>query len=54
MACTDAATGKLRYVICVVGRDRTDFRFTPFGHLIDGIPFDTYVPPPFEPDPTAS
>jgi hypothetical protein len=31
--------------ICAVGRDGTDFVFTPFGHLADGNPFDVYVPP---------
>jgi len=54
MECTDAATGEPRYVICVVGRDRTDFLFTPFGRLADGNPFDAYLPLPFEPDPSAS
>jgi hypothetical protein len=42
---TDAATGELRYVICAVGRDGTDFLFTPFGHLADGNPFEAYLPP---------
>jgi hypothetical protein len=45
MECADAATGETRYVICAVGRDGTDFLFTPFGHLADGNPFDAYVPP---------
>ncbi len=45
MECTDAVTGEARYVICAVGRDGTDFVFTPFGHLADGNPFDAYVPP---------
>ncbi len=55
MECAGAATGGPRYVICAVGRDGTDFVFTPFGHLADGNPFDTYVPPsatlPDEPTP---
>ena len=41
----DAATGEPRYVICAVGRNGTDFVFTPFGHLADGNPFDAYLPP---------
>ncbi|EFI53005.1 DUF6117 family protein [Afipia sp. 1NLS2] len=45
MECTDAATGDTRFVICAVGRDGTDFMFTPFGHLPDGNPYDAYVPP---------
>ena len=43
--CADAATGDIRYVICAVWRDGTDFIFTPFGHLADGNPYDAYVPP---------
>jgi hypothetical protein len=45
MECADAVTGEVRYVICAVGRDGTNFVFTPFGHLADGNPFDAYVPP---------
>ena len=45
MECSDAATGEPRYVICAVGRNGTDFVFTPFGHLADGNPFDAYLPP---------
>lgn len=45
MECTDAATGEARYVICAVGRDKGDCVFTPFGHLVDGNPFDAYRPP---------
>lgn len=45
MECTDAATGDVRYVICAVGHDGTDFLFTPFGHLAAGNPYDSYVPP---------
>jgi len=42
--CTDAITGEPRYVICV-GREGTDYLFTPFGHLADGNPYDAYLPP---------
>jgi Family of unknown function (DUF6117) len=45
LECTDAANGEPSYVICAVGRDGTDFLFTPFGHLADGNPFDAYLPP---------
>jgi hypothetical protein len=38
MECTDAVTAEPRYVICAVGRDGTDYVFTPFGHLADGNP----------------
>ena len=44
--CTDAATREIRHVICAVSRDGVDFVFTPFGHLADGNPYDTYLPPP--------
>jgi hypothetical protein len=39
MECTDAITGEPRYVICAVGREGTDYLFTPFGHLADGNPY---------------
>ena len=45
MECTDAVTGEPRYVVCAVGREGTDYVFTPFGHLIDGNPYDVYLPP---------
>jgi len=45
MECADAKTGEPRYVVCAVGRDGTDFIFTPFGHLADGNPYDAYLPP---------
>ena len=45
MECVDALTGEPRYVICAVGRDGTEFVFTPLGHLADGNPFDAYLPP---------
>lgn len=44
MECTDAITGERRYVICAVGREGTDYLFTPFGHLVDGNPYDAYLP----------
>jgi hypothetical protein len=45
MECADALTGETRYVICAVGREGSDFLFTPFGHLADGNPYEAYVPP---------
>jgi Family of unknown function (DUF6117) len=45
MECTDAVTGEPRYVICAVGREGTDYLFTPFGHFADGNPYDAYLPP---------
>ena len=45
MESTDAITGKPRYVICDVGREGTDYLFTPFRHLADGNPYDAYLPP---------
>ncbi len=45
MQCADAITGESRYVICAVGREGTDYLFTPFGHLTDGNPYDAYLPP---------
>ncbi|SMH29768.1 DUF6117 family protein [Mesorhizobium australicum] len=51
MECLDAETAQPRYVICAVGRDGTDYTFTPFGHLAEGNPFDAYGPPdPADPD----
>lgn len=38
MECLDAATGEPRYVLCAVGRDGSDYLFTPFGHLAPGNP----------------
>ncbi|MBA4090095.1 MAG: hypothetical protein C0494_05815 [Sphingobium sp.] len=46
MECTDARTGELRYVLCGVGRDSRGYAMTPFGHLAEGNPFETYVTPP--------
>jgi hypothetical protein len=45
MECIEVATGETRYVICAVGRDGSDYVFTPFGHLADGNPFEAYRPP---------
>jgi hypothetical protein len=45
MECVDAATEEPRYEICAVGRDGADYLFTPFGHLVDGNPYDAYAPP---------
>ena len=45
MECTDAITGEPRYVICAVGREGTDYVFTPFGRLADGNPYDADLPP---------
>jgi len=36
----------LGYVVCAVGcGDNGDYAFTPFGHLAEGNPFETYRPP---------
>jgi hypothetical protein len=45
MECQDAQTGEPRFVICAVGRDGSDYVMTPFGHLVEGNPYDAYVPP---------
>lgn len=45
MECADAATGSPRYVICAVGRENTDYIFTPFGHLAEQNPYEAYRPP---------
>ena len=45
MECIDAITGEPRYVICAVGREGTDYVFTPFGHLAAGNPYHAYLPP---------
>lgn len=45
MECLDAQCGEIRYVICAVGRDGSDMVMTPFGHLADGNPYDSYLPP---------
>lgn len=45
MECQDAQTGESRSVICAVGRNGSDYVMTPFGHLVEGNPYDAYVPP---------
>jgi hypothetical protein len=45
MECQDAQTGEPRFVICAVGRNGADYVMTPFGHLVEGNPYDAYVPP---------
>jgi hypothetical protein len=45
MECLEVATGEECYVICAVGRNGSDFVFTPFGHLAPGNPYDAYRPP---------
>jgi hypothetical protein len=32
-------------VICAVGRNGSDYVMTPFGHLVEGNPYDAYIPP---------
>lgn len=43
--CTEAGTGVTRFVLCAIGRDQSDYVMTPFGHLADGNPFESYLPP---------
>ena len=46
MECVDTLTGAPRYVICAVGRsENEDYLFTPFGHLAETNPYETYRPP---------
>lgn len=45
MKCLGVETGQIRYVICAIGRDGSDYVFTPFGHLAEGNPYDAYRPP---------
>lgn len=45
MECTEVESGKIRYVLCAVGRERLDYVLTPFGHLAPGNPYDAYIPP---------
>ena len=45
MECQDTQTGQPRFVICAIGRDGSDYVMTPFGHLVEGNPYDAYVPP---------
>lgn len=54
MECTDAVTGEPRYLVCAVGREGTDYVFAPCGHLVDGNPYDAYLPPPETPQPQSS
>lgn len=44
MEYTVAVTGEPLYVIGAVGREGTNYIFTPFGHLVDGNRYDAYVP----------
>ena len=43
--CTEADSGETRYVLCAVGRDKSDYVMTPFGHLALGDPYEAYIPP---------
>lgn len=45
MECLDAATREPRYVLAAVGRDGDAYVFTPVGHLAEGDPFASYLPP---------
>ena len=45
MECQDTQTGEPRFVICAIGRDGSDYVMPPFGHLVEGNPYDAYVPP---------
>ena len=46
MECMDTLTSEPRYVICAVGRgENDDYLFTPFGHLSETNPYETYRPP---------
>ena len=45
MECLDATTREPRYVLCAVGRDGSEYVFTPFGHLAPNNPFEAYLPP---------
>jgi hypothetical protein len=43
---TESCGGIIRHAaLCAVGREGTDYLFTPFGHLADGNPYDAYLPP---------
>ncbi|MGV1988757.1 DUF6117 family protein [Agrobacterium sp. 22-221-1] len=51
MECLDSSTREPRYVLCAVGSDGASHLFTPFGHLADANPYETYFPPdPDTPD----
>ena len=53
MECRDAGTGELRYVLCAVHQDDdSQFVMTPFGHLADGNPYDAYIPPLADEEPS--
>ena len=54
MECADAVTGEPRYVICAVGGDAGNYVFTPFGHLAEGNPYDSYRPPAQDDETTAA
>ena len=45
MECTEAGSGETRFVLCAVGRDKSDYVMTPFGHLALGDPYEAYIPP---------
>lgn len=40
----EKATGLVRAVIVMVGRDKDDYTMTPLGHFCDENPFDAYYP----------
>jgi len=46
MECADTASDTLRYVLAAVQRgDSGDYGFTPFGHMAETNPYETYRPP---------
>lgn len=47
MECNDRKTGEIRYVLAAANDPNEDgvISFAPFGHLIDGNPYEEYIPP---------
>jgi hypothetical protein len=43
--CKDAATGEYRAVIAAIVEEGDEYLITPFGHLAEGNPFETYIDP---------
>jgi len=45
MDCINAKTGEHEALICAVNFDGEEYQFTPFARMINGNPFDMFIPP---------
>lgn len=43
--CQRIADGATVVMLCAVGRDGNEYAITPFAEMVEGNPFDLYLPP---------